>query len=350
MVRKKVENYRPLTLTSNIAKLYEKMYYIRLNKFITNNNIVVNEQYGFQKGKSTIKAIADATEIITKALNDKKHVLGLFIDMSKAFDCVDHKKLVNILDHYGIRGIALDWIKSYLSDRPQCVELNGKNGDTIDKIRSEFLVTEFGVPQGTILPFIPKPTITAENNVIENVEFTKFLGVTVDHRLRWADHIVDDLLNKLRKSVFVLRQLSQIVDTKSLLKVYYELVYSPATYGNLVWGGASSTILNRVFTIQNSAVRILSNLPPLHSCRGYFIKNNILTLHGIYVFLCITHITKNPFRIQSNNVIHEHFTRGSNNIHTEFYRCNVGKNNPLHTGSVFFNKLPIELKANQVPA
>lgn len=118
-----VKNYRPLTLSSNISKIYEKVYYICLSDFLTKNDIIVNEQFGFQKGKSTNHAIAKAVEHITTSLNNNSKVMGLFIDMSKAFDCVDHTKLLKILENYGIRGTALKWIETYLTDRKQCVEL-----------------------------------------------------------------------------------------------------------------------------------------------------------------------------------------------------------------------------------
>jgi len=145
------DNQRPLTLSLNIAKVYEKCYYNRLSKFASTNNIIAKEQFGFQKGLSTSHATAFAVELITDALNSNQKVLGLFLDMSKAFDCVDHQKLIEILDHYGVRGVPNTWIKSYLRERKQCVSLKKLRYDTIHTYLSNFLTTLFGVPQGSIL-------------------------------------------------------------------------------------------------------------------------------------------------------------------------------------------------------
>ena len=145
------ENYRPLTLTSNVAKIYEKAYNDRLVNFLLKNEIIVKEQFGFQKNKSTIDAVSLAMETIIQSMNKKEKVAGLFLDMSKAFDCVDHTKLLKILEHYGIRGNALDWIRTYLINRKQCVELKSTLNQVIDSIKSQSKIVKYGVPQGSIL-------------------------------------------------------------------------------------------------------------------------------------------------------------------------------------------------------
>lgn len=148
----KPENYRPLALTSNIAKIYEKAYYVRLEKFVIKNKIIIQEQFGFQKNKATAAANAEAMKLIVKNLEDKKKKqLGIFLDMSKAFDCVDHKNLLMILENYGIRGVGNSWLKSYLIGRTQWVAVEEEGELLIEEITSKFLTTVFGVPQGSIL-------------------------------------------------------------------------------------------------------------------------------------------------------------------------------------------------------
>ena len=82
-------------------------------------------------------------EEITNATDNKKHAIGVFIDLKKAFDTVDHGILIKKLKHYGVRGLASDWVKSYLSNRKQFVN--------IDECFSELLSVICGVPQGSIL-------------------------------------------------------------------------------------------------------------------------------------------------------------------------------------------------------
>ena len=99
-------------------------------------------QYGFRKNHSTSNAINYSVNYIESCLADKKHVLGIFIDLSKAFDTICHDKLIKKLNNYGIRGNALDLIKSYLTNRMQYVSALGVDSDK--------LPIQFGVPQGSV--------------------------------------------------------------------------------------------------------------------------------------------------------------------------------------------------------
>ena len=99
--------------------------------------------YGFRKKYSTARALIQLYDTISNALDNKKVTLGVFIDLSKAFDTVNHEILLDKLEHYGARGIALQLFKSYLSYRKQFVHYNGYNSSSLD--------ITCGVPQGSIL-------------------------------------------------------------------------------------------------------------------------------------------------------------------------------------------------------
>ena len=136
-------NYRPISLLPAISKILEKLVYKRLSSFLTLNNILNPSQFGFRKKYSTDFAITKLLDKVTQSLSEKEHVIALFMDLSKAFDTIDHNILLYKLKRYGIRGFALSWFKSYLSNRQQFV--------SIGNVESSFLNIKCGVPQGSIL-------------------------------------------------------------------------------------------------------------------------------------------------------------------------------------------------------
>ena len=138
-----IENYRPISLLSAISKIYEKVMYTRVYEFLSLNNILIENQFGFRKGRSCEQALLTAQNEISISLSKKQISLLILIDFSKAFDMVDHDVLLEKLYRYGIRGIAHEWFKSYLKGRKQYVTINGKKSSTLDML--------YGVPQGSIL-------------------------------------------------------------------------------------------------------------------------------------------------------------------------------------------------------
>ena len=143
------ENYRPIAITSVISKIFEKAFITRLENFLTLYKILSPNQFGFQKNRTTIDAIIKSISFIHKKLEKHNIISGTFLDLSKAFDCVDHQILLSKLENYGIRGNAHSWIESFLKRRYQYVELKDVSTDTVYK--SSKLTPQFGVPQGTVL-------------------------------------------------------------------------------------------------------------------------------------------------------------------------------------------------------
>ena len=119
--KRNVSNYRPISLLPQFSKILEKIFNNRLMNFLNSNNLLYLRQYGFRKNMSTSMAIMELVENITNAMDNGKFTIGVFIDLKKAFDTVDHSILVSKLDHYGIRGVANKWLSSYLENRKQYV-------------------------------------------------------------------------------------------------------------------------------------------------------------------------------------------------------------------------------------
>ena len=138
-----VFNYRPISLLSNVNKIFEKLVYARLYSFLNLHNCIYELQFGFRAKHSTNHALFSLTEMIREALDSSNFACGIFIDLQKAFDTVDHQILLKKMEHYGIRGLANNWFKSYLTNRQQFVSINGFN--------SSKQTMKYGVPQGSVL-------------------------------------------------------------------------------------------------------------------------------------------------------------------------------------------------------
>jgi Reverse transcriptase (RNA-dependent DNA polymerase) len=118
-------NYRPISLLSVFDKLLERLMYNRLYSFLTKHDILYKYQFGFRKKYPTALALIEVMDNIYRKLDEQHFVLGIYLDLQKAFDTVNHEILLHKLYNYGIRGIAHDWFKSYLSNRQQYAVVEG---------------------------------------------------------------------------------------------------------------------------------------------------------------------------------------------------------------------------------
>ena len=121
-----VSNYRPISVLPCFSKILEHIMYNRLYKYLIENNILYSKQFGFQNGHSTDHAVVQLVDQIIESFENNKYTLGVFIDLSKAFDTVDHSILLKKLELYGITDRNHGWLKSYLSNRRQFVQINEK--------------------------------------------------------------------------------------------------------------------------------------------------------------------------------------------------------------------------------
>ena len=136
-------NYRPISVLTIFSKILERCIYNRLHNFISMCNIISSNQYGFRAGHSTSSALVNFIHKVVNAIDNGEIMIGLFLDLSKAFDTLDHRILLNKLYLYGIRGLTLKLFESYLSNRKQMVTINNE--------KSCFQQIRCGVPQGSIL-------------------------------------------------------------------------------------------------------------------------------------------------------------------------------------------------------
>lgn len=414
-------NYRPISITSTLSKVFEKLFLNRLNKFLMDYQVLFDKQFGFQKGVSTVDAMFSFISNVSKALDEHKHVFGIFLDLSKAFDMVNHGLLLKKLEHLGIRGKSLSWISSFLIGRTQVVEipyLDAEGCISFQKSR-ETLVTR-GVPQGSVLgpilfllfvndihtsvsnvdlclfaddtsfclsntsrihleieSFIQSSSLLqwlGDNNLSVNtdktnfIDFnlrnstenpiacsifigeseifscqqTNFLGLIVDSRLNFSEHIAK-VTRKLNSSIFILRRLSKFADINVLLTAYFGCFYPHISYGITIWG-AESVKTKAVFHLQKRAIRLIFGMNKNDSCRGIFSANNILTFFCLYIYECLSFFIKNKHLFKFRNTSHYNL------------RHNITLTIPQHNTTCFekqtyysviklFNVLPPEIKS-----
>ena len=366
-----VSNYRPISLLTSFSKIYEKLMHKRLVDFMQSNDSLYEMQYGFRSGRSCEHALLTAQNCLLENLNKNKISLLLLIDFSKAFDMVDHSILLSKLQHYGIRGKALDWFASYLRNREQFVSVNGKDSKTCR--------IDFGVPQGSILgpllfviyindiPVISRLakfilyaddaniiltgdtlneieeqlfslinallewvdsnglllnlkktvymlfsrtniasnfTIKIRNTVIERKTETKFLGVLVDEKLKWAKHI-KTVKSKMCRYVGIMYKIKHFLPLQARLQIFHSFVQSHISYCSLVWGFSSKSNIESIFTSQKKGLRAVmpgyvnyfykeGKLPThtkssfnsfkIHTIHSIIIKNALITMHKIKKF------------------------------------------------------------------
>ena len=139
----KCTNYRPISLLPLPGKLLEKIVHDRISNYLENHTLLDPNQGGFRKNNSTINSISNFTDHIYNSINEKQVSISIVIDFSKAFDNVNHKMLLEKLEHLGIKHKSLLWIKNYLTNRRQRTLINN--------VYSDYGKIECGVPQGSIL-------------------------------------------------------------------------------------------------------------------------------------------------------------------------------------------------------
>ena len=138
------KNYRPVSLLCFVSKLVERIVHKRINNHLSSNSLLSSSQYGYKKHHSCETLLLKLVDDILVAVDQKFGVVVLLVDLSAAFDTVDHRLLLNVLQFkYHITGSALSWLKSFITGRQQRVKI----GDCL----SDLTYVLFGVPQGSIL-------------------------------------------------------------------------------------------------------------------------------------------------------------------------------------------------------
>ncbi len=178
-----MNNYRPISLLPATSKVLEKVMHNRLYGFLTKHKILRKCQYGFRKKHSTKHAISELVYKITDGYDKNEHTLSVFLDLTKAFDLIDHEILLQKLHHYGIRGMALNWFHSYLKERKQFVKYNEVQSDQYEMM--------YGVPQGSVLG--PLLFILYTNDTVDCLDKAKGIFFADDSTIYYTHSVLQTL-------------------------------------------------------------------------------------------------------------------------------------------------------------
>ena len=189
--KQNISNYRPISILSSFSKVIEKIVHKRLYSFMIKHDLLYHSQYGFKTNSSTEHAVLELQNKIAYNINNKLITAGVFLDLSKAFDTIDHNILLTKLNYYGVRGVSLDWFRSYLCDRIQIVQI--RNAKSLP------LTLHTGVPQGSNLG--PLLFIIYMNDMFSSTDIGEVLHYADDTCLLYTFKSKHDLNEQLNNEL-----------------------------------------------------------------------------------------------------------------------------------------------------
>ena len=388
-----------------ISKIFEKCIYDRLLYFFINRDVISAQQFGFLPNKSTLDALNSFMEFQYDALNSKQYSINVFIDLTKAFDTIDHKILLGKLEKYGVRGLPLKLIQTYISDRMYRVNLGAEtsslNTSNIGTAQGSILAPLFFIIYVNDLPnFLDQsypilyaddttlcfrnssfqsaidqcnrelyklsqwcsmnkltinlnktcymvitnrsicnvnPIIKIKNNLIKCVQSHKFLGIKIDNRLKFDQHIAD-ISVKISKSIGILFKLSNVLPSSTLLSIYNSLVHSHLMYCNAIWGGTHDVHIHPLFMLQKKCIRIINKTSFLAHTHPLFASNNILKIKDIHRYSQTCFIYKN-LNIFSSLVQTHPYSLRNNYLRPKFQRLAICQRSIYFSGIKYWNLL-----------
>ena len=414
-----VSNYRPISVLPAFSKIYELCMKARLTNFLSNQNIIHKSQFGFIAKSSTTSACTALMNQIMESMDASMKTAATFLDLKKAFDCLNYSNLSKMLSKIGIRGKALKLIESYLFKRCQTVVVDGVEGETLEiscgtpqgGVLSSMLFIIyinqiFNLPlQGSIQCYADDTCITyskknfndlklamikdleivtnfllsinlvvntnkthfiifkarnmnltnifdslnINNQIIHSVNEYKYLGLIIDDKLNWSNH-VSKIAKKIAPYVGIFRRLKYYVNIDTLYMLYFAYIDCHLTYLLPVWGSAPDTYIHTLKVLQNKCIKIILNKPSLtpsvqlYSPTFLSLNQKIFFELSTYIYKVLNNLIKCNIPIityiSESNVT----TRNADNLRPPNFKGALAQNSIFYRGINLFNSLPKELQ------
>ena len=393
-------NYRPISLLLVISKILEKLVYVRLTKWIVKNQVMYDGQYGFRENRSTTDAVTDGITSVLNAIENNHICIIVFLDMSRAFDSLSHTKLLTKLSNLGVRGVPLQWFRSYLENRTIVVDFKGtlSNEATVTRgtaqgsnlgpllyiLFTNNLVRHLTYSEGIMFaddttlictgrnlstlcrkltqdlnmlhnyfienelclntektfylvvngPKGQKAKLSIAGERIQESNYGKFLGITIDNKLTWGEH-VENVIRKLRSGLGALKLCKNFLPSTEKILVYNALFTSHLQYSLSVWGSMiSKKNHKRLQVLQNRAIRLVFDLHSRANVESIMKKYKLPKLES----LINISINKLMFRISKNLIskrVINKFSQMTKSSHSYNTRHAQDPNIPIHKSHKF---------------
>ncbi|XP_045460890.1 uncharacterized protein LOC123671209 [Harmonia axyridis] len=368
--RESPSNYRPISLITSFAKVFEKIVGTRLNSYLEKYEIISHNQFGFREGKSATDAVSYLSDMVYRILDANEAAVCVFLDLSKAFDTVNHNEMLNVLENIGVRGIPLQLFSTYLKNRSQRVQ--------VGEVLSDVLEIQCGVPQGTLLGPV---LFTLYINDILGIDcmgkiicFADDIAILYKD-LKWSslkvlvEKDMKNVLNAIKSRYLTVNEEKTkylpfslcasglprfddllICDGETTFRIgqqmkilYHALVESRLQYGILAWGGLYDIHLKGLQVLQNYFLRIMLRRERLYPTDNLFLEAKVLDMRGMYFHTLLMQSFKNRNSMEYLN--HGYNTRRTEKPKVQTHRTKktVGQRTYTYIMPRIFNLLEGEL-------
>ena len=320
--------------------------YNRLYQYLTENKTLYPKQFGFQTGHSTEHAIVQLVDQILESFEYNKYTLGVFIDLSKAFDTVDHSILLKKLELYGVTDRNHSWFKNYLSNRKQFIQINNEENTELETITC-------GVLQGSILGpllfLLYVNDLKNASNLLDPIMYANDTNLFLTHKdisylfetanlqlerinqwfisnklslnvsktkysffhkpsktddiplllaklninnseiersecLKFLGVLLDENLCWKEHIKYIESKIAKNIGIDSLLPLYHSYIHSYINYGNIAWGSTTRTNLKKIYSQQKHAIRIVYSKDRLSHTRELFKQCKVLNVYQVNIW------------------------------------------------------------------